>query len=484
MKKFSKILSVALLVALVLSLGVANAFAAQTLSIEGAANGETYTVYKMLDLVTGTDGNGDTTYRYTLNDTWKTFWTTGAGKDYIDTNTSGTDTYVVWKEGKDTAAEMEAFGKAAAAFAATLTANQGSVVAADDAAEFDVDDGYYLVTSTRGTAATVASVPGTDTALIKEKNPDNNTEKKVQEAAERNGTAASWGTTNDAAVGDTVNFRSKVTIVKNSTNVKYHDTMTDGLTWSGTAVVYTDEACTTALANENYSVAAGTAPETFVVTFTQAYLDSISVASVNLYIAYSAVLNDKAVVAGEELNTPKITWGNNGEDEGTPTKTTTHKFEILKYDGADAAKNPLAGAKFQLFTVATGGTALKLAKNAAGTIYRVVDALDTTALPEGFTMTEDDKIVTLASGNITVEGVDSDEYYLAETDAPTGFNAIEGRIKVEVNAKNELIKEVENNSGTVLPSTGGIGTTIFYVVGGVLVLAAIILLVTKKRMSE
>ena len=57
-------------------------------------------------------------------------------------------------------------------------------------------------------------------------------------------------------------------------------------------------------------------------------------------------------------------------------------------------------------------------------------------------------------------------------------------VKVQVDAANNLIKEIENNSGTVLPSTGGIGTTIFYVVGSILVVAAGVLLITKKRMSR
>ena len=105
-------------------------------------------------------------------------------------------------------------------------------------------------------------------------------------------------------------------------------------------------------------------------------------------------------------------------------------------------------------------------------------------LPEGYTLVDDDKIVTLATGNITVEGVDSDDYYLEETDAPRGFNPIQGRTKVQVNAENSLIAEVPNNSGEILPSTGGIGTTIFYVLGGLMVVGAGIVLVARRKASE
>ena len=183
-----------------------------------------------------------------------------------------------------------------------------------------------------------------------------------------------------------------------------------------------------------------------------------------------------------EKNTGKITWGNKGEGTPTTTTTKTHKFDILKYDGADEEKNPLAGAKFQLFTTETGGTALALAKNADGTVYRVVKSDE--ALPSGYTLVADSKIVTLAAGRITVEGVDSDNYYLEETDAPKGFNPISGRNPLVVDASNNLVAEIPNESGAQLPSTGGIGTTIFYVLGGLLAVGAGIVLVARRKASE
>lgn len=99
-------------------------------------------------------------------------------------------------------------------------------------------------------------------------------------------------------------------------------------------------------------------------------------------------------------------------------------------------------------------------------------------------MATDNKIVTLATGNITIEGVDSDKYYLEETDAPLGYNKLTERVEVVVDANNNFVSEIANLSGNMLPSTGGIGTTIFYVVGGLLVVGAGILLITKKRISK
>lgn len=470
--------------------------AGNTITVQNAVNGEKYNIYKMLDLsVSGldTESTADDSYRYTINEKWNAFWTgTGAGAAYITTNTSGSDTYVVWKDDMKSAAKMEAFGKAAAAFAATVEADGTEVTAQNDTAAWTgLDNGYYLVTSTLGIAASVASTPATQDNVISEKNSGNTTDKEVEEAEERNGTAASWGDANDAQIGDTVNFRAKVSIAKNSIKVVYHDKMGQELDWTGIdhVKVYTSTEFTEAneLAAENYTVAAGTNGEdTFTVAFADSYVASLTDATTDVWVSYSAVLNDKAAVASNVPNDGKVTWGEAGTTNWDHTDTTTHKFQILKYDGADANKNPLDGAKFQLFTKNTdeNNPALKLCVNGDGTIYRVVDTTNAGAtLPEGYTLVNDDKIVTLATDKITVEGVDSDDYYLKETDAPAGFNAIEGYIKVEVNADNNLIKEVENNSGNTLPSTGGVGTTIFYVGGSILVIAAVILLVTKRRMS-
>jgi len=85
---------------------------------------------------------------------------------------------------------------------------------------------------------------------------------------------------------------------------------------------------------------------------------------------------------------------------------------------------------------------------------------------------------------VTINGLDLDEdYYLVGTKAPTGYNGLHDPIHLTVNGRASVHEDVTNNKGAELPSTGGIGTTLFYISGGILVLAAVILLVTKKRMS-
>ena len=88
-------------------------------------------------------------------------------------------------------------------------------------------------------------------------------------------------------------------------------------------------------------------------------------------------------------------------------------------------------------------------------------------------------------GDIVIWGVDADnDYTLTETEAPEGYNKLSAAVNVTVNAENGTRIGVENNAGSELPSTGGMGTTLFYALGGILVVAAVVLLVTKKRMSS
>ena len=164
-------------------------------------------------------------------------------------------------------------------------------------------------------------------------------------------------------------------------------------------------------------------------------------------------------------------WGNASNTAWSETVTKTYQFEVLKYAANDSAKNPLAGATFQLKDASQ--TVVKLVK-VTDTEYRVANGDEASAV---------DSFTTVASGKIVIKGVDLDSYTLVETAAPAGYNKLNQDKKFTVTADQALTVEIPNNSGTELPSTGGMGTTIFYVLGSVLVLGAVVLLVTKKRMS-
>ena len=187
MKKIKKLLAFAL--AMVMCLGMAVTASASSepvtppaggtnsITVAGAKEGETYKIYKMLDLAVHENpkATGETDkydgFSYTLNDDWKDFWTKpGAGAAYIEINSVGSNTYVVWK---DSTANMEAFGKAAAAAAATKTELEKQTATAKEVTFSGLTDGYYLITSTYGIAATVGSTPNNGNQTIQEKNNEN-----------------------------------------------------------------------------------------------------------------------------------------------------------------------------------------------------------------------------------------------------------------------------------------------------------------------
>ena len=458
-KKFAS-----LLLALVMVFALATtAFATGTnlITVNGAQKGETYKIYKMLDLIVNKD---QTAYSYIVNSDWTNFFTNnGAGAAYVDIDTQG---YVTWKEGKDTASDMEAFAKAAAAFASAngLTSVVNAITPTEDGAITfnNLDSGYYLITSTNGTLAMVDTTPKKPAATVNEKNPDHTLDKKVQEDSN-----SSWGKENSAQIGDTVNFQTTITVKKGAKNLIMHDKMEDGLSFNADSV-----AIAGLTKGTHYTVVTTSLMDgcTFEIRFEQSYLDTIA-ADTTLTVTYNAVLNEKADITNGEKNDAKITWGDASDTEWSETVTKTYQFDILKYDANDTAKKPLADATFQLKDAS--GNVVKLVK-VSDTEYRVANGNEASAV---------DKFTTVASGKIVIKGVDLDKYTLVETAAPAGYNTLKDPVEVTVPATNALTVEVPNASGTELPSTGGMGTTIFYVLGSILVIGAAVLLVTKKRMS-
>lgn len=496
MKKFTKLLGIVLIIALVMSMGVA-AFAdgettttgTNKITVTGTIKDETYKVYKMFDLVVD-DPTNLTAFKYTVAAGWSDFFTTGYGKDYVTINT--TDGHIEWKEGMDAEAKMILLAQEAEKVATNPAATK---VAEGTTVEFTgLENGYYLITSTLGTKAMIDSTPTNPAQTIAEKNPEDTIEKEVQEDSNN-----TWGDKNDAQVGDTVNFRSTATVQPYTRNVYIHDTMGAGLDYQN------DVAIEGLTAGTDYVVL--TTPQegdTFTIQITDTYIASLTSAA-TLKLTYTAKLNEKAVVtvAGEagsetttlgivdQKNKTQITYGDKQsvEDE---TTTTTHKFSVFKH-AKDKTDN-LPGAVFELKKAGTAVTLIKI----DDTNYRVANATEAASSTAASSHVDSDgkeqtvaagskvsNFITVASGDIVIWGVDSDnDYTLNEVKAPDGYNKLAAEVSVTVNADNSTRVDVENNSGTELPSTGGIGTTIFYVVGSILVVAAGVLLITKKRMGR
>lgn len=509
MKHMKKLLGLLLTVALMLAMSVA-AFAAETtannsnvnqkgkITIENATVGETYSIYKILDLESY-DADKKA-YSYTVNSTWTGFFTgTGKGLDYVSVK----DGYVSWKTEKNEASDVEAFAKAALAYAKEnsdsvkpVASKEAKAPSGDQNAKqvtlvFDKQDkaneseealelalGYYLVDTTLGTLCSLDTTNAEVT--MKEKNTVPTITKQVQEDSDNN-----WGASNTAQIGDTVNFKVTIHAKKGAENYVLHDKMDAGLTFGGTVTVKAGESD---LETSNYTLTTEGLTDdcTFELAFKQDYLDTIT-AETDIVVTYSAVLNKDAKISTDtNNNTAKLTYADNNTTEDASTSTATFKFDIVKTDSSNKLLN---GAEFELYDAQTGGNKISLVKESVGN-YRVATTAETSGEGE-FTS------AVIEAGKVTVKGLDvNTTYWLEETKAPAGYNKLSGRVEVKMESANKTATmtdentyasggvHVINKTGTELPSTGGIGTTIFYVAGSVLVLAAAVLLITKKRMSE
>lgn len=210
-------------------------------------------------------------------------------------------------------------------------------------------------------------------------------------------------------------------------------------------------------------------------------------------VTYTAHLNEKAAVNGsaDNQNRVRLQYSNNPRNSAywgfTPeseVRVYTYQLNNTKYHDDDTPGNELAGAGFRLYSAKTCNDTeeIKLKKNADGTYSRYFGTED------GEEMFSDDK------GQFNVKGLDAGTYYLRETTTPKDYSACPDttivisathnvdHVSLSGNLNNKIINK--KAGGITLPSTGGIGTTLFYVVGSGLMVAAIVLLVTKKRMEN
>ena len=503
MKKAIKRLLAALLAVAMLCAMAVPAFAASSsndgkITINNAVSGQTYTIYRILELEYDQTNNA---YRYTAVAAWNAFINTRSSDLKVD-NATGTVTWVNSDKNNNSSA-IQNFADAAGKWASDNTiANDGFQKASGSTVTFtDLPLGWYLVVSSLSNGA-ICSIGTTDKEVtINEKNGAPTVDKEVLEDSTN-----TYGKGNDADVGDTVTFRATIKVTDGDPkNYVLHDKMSDGLTFKGiTSVTRTNAGTSTSdTLNENthYTLKQGAGVTVDSnCTFELAFKENVLKPNDVVVVEYTAVINEKAVI-GSAGNPNEATLEYKDGTRGQPssTKTYTWKIDIYKYfQDSTAVKKPLQGATFVLYRQNSSNIP-EYAKISADKIEWVTEKEQATPLTS-------DK-----EGKIAISRLDADTYYLEETKAPTGYNPLTSpiEIKIEHSTMNETSAsatitykqqgtedsatnitstenrvEVENKTGTTLPSTGGMGTTLFYVIGGGLMVAAIVLLVTKKRMEN
>lgn len=485
MKVIKKITAMMLSIMMVLGMcsvvGAADGTAQKgKITIDTAISGQKYTIYKMLDLESyepKQDGEGNEIGLYSYkpaNSEWKNFFETGDGKDYVKINANG---YVEWKDGVEASKAAELAQKALEyAKKTSAISNAGEATAAGTTVIFDnLDFGYYLVDSSAGALCSLDTT--NPDATIEEKNEVPSVEKKIidNEKGEVD--------FNSANIGDTVTYKITINVKPGAENYILHDQMNSHLEFHKIVQIYDDDTTpNNSMTNSDYKYVENPGDDcTFHIELTKDYLtrkaDLINKKVVTtITFIYSATVADSAIVNQPMLNTAWLTYGDNKESNKPETKTYTFGIPVFKHTGTGNDKQALAGAEFKLYTDVDCTKALTFTKNNADK-YRY-DAASTNAT-----------LTSLNDGRINIEGIKEGTYYLKETKAPEGYNLLkevkqivigeDGKITMDGNVVTQV--DVQNVSGSLLPSTGGMGTTIFYIAGALLVLISGVVLIAKKR---
>lgn len=479
MKHMKRFMALFAALALVLAMAVpafADAAVTGSITINNAVKDTTYTAYKIFDLdyVDATDTT-KASYAYKADDNWKAFVTgTGAGAAYVDYNEK---TRAVTAKGEFTKEQAPAFAKEALAYAKSKSEITGVTVTADASGKVKFTElpfGYYVVDTPMGALCVLDStIPNVN---VDEKNEVPSVEKKVK-------AGNTYEASNTAKIGDTVEFETKINVKKGAANYVLHDKMDAGLTLDSASIKVTvDGADVTSDTTKCTIKTTGMtdADCTFEIEFADTYVAELGLADKTIVVTYNATLNSNAVVGGTgNKNETYLKYGNSNDTTHSMTTTYTYEFDVVKTNDANQL---LEGAVFSLYTSEEATTPMNLVAGSTG-VYRLPTKDDTTT------------VTTFTAGKVTIQGLANGNYYLEEITAPKGYNKLDHRVEITIN--NADLKanttentytdggvKVENKAGTTLPGTGGIGTTIFYLIGGGLMVAAAVLLIAKKRMEN
>ena len=497
-----KVFSMAMALLLVFSLAF-TAFAADavgTITINGISEDTTYAIYQLLDLESYDKSSG--AYSYKVNSAWTAFFATDEAKAYITIDEAG---YVTWVAGEEDSV-VAAFAQKALAYAKAngidpvkTSDNEGEMTVTETTGKFtDLELGWYLVDSSAGA---LCGLTTTDpNASVNAKNHTPTIDKQVQEDL-----TGMWGDTNTADIGQIVNFMSIIHVAAGAENYVLHDIMSENFTFEQDAdenrgvteikLVNSLGVESTLVAGTDYTVKLADMDDdcTFEVIFSDSLIASLK-PNDRLLVYYNAMLNRYAEVGTTEGN-PNEAYLEYGEDHFTThdkTNTYTFSVDIIK---TDSSNKLIDGAEFRIYDAATGGNEIKVVPlMESDDVTPVLDA-DGNQIYRRARADEVGVSIKVTDGKVTVIGFDNGVYYLEETVAPSGYNKLTARKEFTIADANldSVFNDgtystgsgvhVVNKTGSMLPETGAGGTIAFIAIGVFVVLAAGILLVTKKRMS-
>ncbi|MBD8957147.1 MAG: isopeptide-forming domain-containing fimbrial protein [Holdemanella biformis] len=472
-----------------------------SIKIDNVKANETYKIYRILDLDSykyseGDPLNGNYSYTYKTetekNATeWKSFieQNTGEGKYFKLTD----EKYITANDGVN----GEDIAKAALQYVQTHTTIEADAfytATADGTYTFDhLPLGYYLVESTVGALCNLNTTNPSKTISIKYTAPivakkimDHDTNKLVN-----------LKTVN---IEDSVTYEVTITVGNGAKSYFFHDKIDAGLKYFESNLapgkpqvhVSTNHDKNNGTGKPNYL---NPDPNTeiklnydddkknsFTLKFEDSFIQKLDVGDV-ITLMYSATVTEDAPMDKAIKNTAYLNYGNKQESNKENTRVFTYAVPVWKYTiKGDNNRVGLPGAKFKLYKneECTEIVPLKQENTTNKYIY--------TPNNVDYSLTSDTK------GNLVIEGLAADQYYLKEIEAPNGYNKLtkpikiiishtDGNKQIQVEGTKGNVTQVDvlNNTGSLLPTTGGMGTTLIYLVGGALVLGSGFVLANKKR---
>lgn len=433
-----------------------------SITITNPAEGETYKIIKLFD---ATVSNAGIAYTGTIPDGLGDYFELVNG--YVQIKESAKDTTDTNKLSSDAIAALKTWAEAQDEDSVTSSAEveegKTSLVFAG------LDYGYYVVTTTQGSVISVTST--NPEATVTDKNTAPTVEKDITKVGEDELDEA--GKAALAQVGTTVEFKVTITVGTGAKNYVFHDTMDSRLS-------YNNDATVTGVDSGKYTIK-GTPDEGDTITIT--FEDGIA-ANTEITITYSATVTSDALTTETTAagNTAYISYGDSSTTTSDTVNVYNAKFTVTKKDGSG---NALAGAGF-VIAKTVADTSDGAEEGATKTVYYklengVVSWVD--SIDDATEYTSD------STGAVTAfTGLANGTYTLVEKTVPAGYNKAADIDFTIANgsytaANLEQTATVTNNAGSELPSTGGIGTTLFYIFGGILVVGAVVVLVTKRRMN-